>query len=105
MRVLIMMLLNTATKQFHPIFYFESPLAGTDTTLIRFKSKGHRTNGFDSREDALESIKNEIVLRLKEVGGYSIYQETEGNLIWDGEDIPADIQFRDENWVLNTPTV
>lgn len=103
MKVLIMMLLNTATKQYHPIFYFESPLA--TTALVRFKSKGHRTIGFDSREDALNSIKTEIVERLHEIGGYFIYQETEGDLLWDGEDIPADIQIRDESWMVNAKAI
>jgi len=97
MKVLIMMLFNTSTSTYHPIMYFEHPFFA-DTDLVRFKSKGHRTNGFVDRDMALATIQPELVDRL---GGYSIYKDLDDNLIWDGEDIPADIQLRNNSWIDN----
>ena len=94
MKVLIMMLLNTAESTYHPIFYMESPLPGDNSNIgfVRYKSKGHRTTGFKSIDEALESIQTEIVDRLDD--NYSITKELKGVLEWDGKDIPADIQIR-----------
>lgn len=100
MRALLMMLFNTTTKKYHPILYFESPLPsyieGDEHSSIRFKSAGHRTKGLKSREAALESIDIEIVARMTE---RSYYEDLDGDLQWDGSDVPADIQLRDATWL------
>lgn len=93
-----MMLFNTATKTYHPILYFEKPFPDLESEgnrkLIRYKSKGHRTNGFTDRQEAIDSIDKEMSAdKLKELG-YRRNLELEGNLDWDGLDIPADVQLR-----------
>lgn len=92
MKALIMMLFNLKEQTYHPIYYFEHPFpSGNPEDIFRFKSKGHRTIGFKVRQDALESIETELVQRLI---GYKIYKELDEDLIWEGDDIPADIQLR-----------
>jgi hypothetical protein len=98
MQALVMMLINTSTKRYHPIFYFESPLPGgigseANTHLIRYKSKGHHATGFDNRNLALTSINTELIGQINSVG-YHPNLELDGDLEWDGENIPADTQIR-----------
>lgn len=98
MQALVMMLHNTALNKYHPIFYLESPLPGGSESdgnkhFIRYKSKGHHTTGFDSRDKALDSINNELIEQIKSIG-YTPNLELDGDLIWDGKDIPADHQIR-----------
>lgn len=96
---LIMMLYNTLKETWHPIFYFESPLPGPieEATLIRFKSKGHHTTGFKTRDEALFSA-TELHKQLLEQKN-TVFVETEGDLPWDGVDIPADTQFRKADYL------
>lgn len=73
MEALVMMLKNTKENTYHPIMYFESLFAGgyesdANQKTLRYKSKGHRTNGFIERQDAVNSIKTEIEDKLKEMG-------------------------------------
>ena len=91
MKVLVMMLFNIKMEAYHPIMYFESPLPGGDSPVLRYKSKGHRTTGFLDKEEAITSIKTEIVGRLE---GYTITQELEPCIEWTGEGVPTDIQLR-----------
>jgi hypothetical protein len=92
MNVLIMMLKNLLENTYHPIMYFESPLPGENQPVIRFKSKGHRTNGFKNKQDAINSIKPEIIDRLGDE--YNIIKELDDVIPWTGLDIPADVQLR-----------
>jgi len=87
-----MMLKNTKQNTYHPIMYFEHPFPGDETKLIRYKSKGHHTAGFNDREDAVKSI-DENEEKLNEMG-YHLNKELEGDLTWDGLGIPADTQLR-----------
>lgn len=101
MEALVMMLKNTSTNTYHPIMYLEAPFCGGDESegnqkLIRYKSKGHRTTGFTDKQDAIKSIETEIESILKEMG-YSLNKELDGELEWDGDGIPADIQLRNRN--------
>ena len=91
MKALIMMLFNLKESTYHPILYFESPLPGNPDNIVRYKSKGHRTNGFKSREEALNTIKPELEDRLE---GYTITKELDGDLPWDGLEMPTDTQLR-----------
>lgn len=91
MKALIMMLFNIKESTYHPILYFESPLPGNPDNLVRYKSKGHRTNGLKSRDEAIETIKPEIDDRLD---GWVITKELDGDIPWDGDGIPADVQLR-----------
>lgn len=101
MQALVMMLKNTTQNTYHPIMYFENLLPGgfdseANKNLIRYKSKGHRTDGFPDRQDAVNSIDVEITGKLKDMG-YNLNKELEGDLEWDGNDIPADVQMRPRN--------
>lgn len=98
MKALIMMLFNLKEQTYHPIFYFEHPFSSQPDNTFRFKSKGHRTNGFKDKEKALQSIEIEIVSQVKKMG-YTLYKELETDLPWDGENVPADNQLRDKAWV------
>jgi len=98
MEALIMMLKNTATNTYHPIMYFEKPFPDLESEgnqkLIRYKSKGHRTVGFAERQDAIDSIDKELSVEKLKGLGYNRNLELEGDLVWDGKDIPADVQLR-----------
>jgi hypothetical protein len=98
MEALVLLLKNTKDNTYHPIMYFESFFAGgyeseINQKIIRYKSKGHRTNGFSDRKEAIASIDSEIAGKLKEMG-YNLNRELDGDLEWDGIDIPADVQLR-----------
>ncbi len=98
MEALAMMLKNTSTNTYHPIMYWESPLPGGfdsegNKNLIRYKSKGHHTKGFDNREDAVKSIDSQMEPGCKHFG-YHLNRELDGDLIWDGLDMPVDVQLR-----------
>ncbi len=100
-----MMLINTSTSTYHPILYFEKMFAGGaeadgNRNLIRYKSKGHRTVGFVNRQDAINSIELEMTAKVKELG-YRVNLELEGDLEWDGTDIPADVQLRSRLDIVN----
>jgi len=92
----IMRLFNTEEKTYQPIFYFEHPFPGgneENSKLIRYHSKGHRTTGFADRQGALDSIKKELVVQIKEMG-HNVNKELDRDIMWDGVDIPADNQLR-----------
>ena len=97
MEALIKMLKNIKDNTYHPIFYFISFFIADEMNdkVKRYKSKGHRTVGFTSRQDALDSIEKEIRIPVREMG-YIIHEELDeaDDMIWDGEGIPADIQLR-----------
>ena len=98
MEALVLLLKNKKENTYHPIMYFEKQFPGQNEnqTLIRYKSKGHRTIGFIDRQDAINSIKVELDSKLKELG-YNINKELDLDLDWDGISIPADIQLRNKN--------
>lgn len=95
MKALIMILFNIKEQTWHPILYFEHPFAN-EIDVCRFKSKGHRTIGLKTREEALATIKPELEDRLE---GYKVYKDLDNDLMWDGEDIPADNQLRDKEFL------
>lgn len=94
---LIMMLFNTAKKTWHPIFYYESPLPGPidEQAVARYKSKGHHTEGFETRDLALKSC-DELKTKLITEYGSNVVMELGDDQIleWNGEGIPADTQIR-----------
>jgi hypothetical protein len=102
MKALIMMLKNTATETYHPILYFEKPFPDLESEgnrkLIRYKSKGHRTDGFKDRQDAVNSIETELTIEKINQAGYDTRTvEIEGDILWDGADMPIDVQIRNRN--------
>jgi hypothetical protein len=98
MQALVMMLQNTSTQKFHPIFYLESPLPGGHESegnqkLIRYKSQGHHTSGFVDRNEALVSINTELIDQIKSIG-YTPTLELDQDILWNGQGVPADQQIR-----------
>lgn len=90
------MLYNTAKNTWHPIIYFESPFPGplSKSSSTRFKSMGHHTGGFVSREDAIADVnKQELVIKEKTLYT-NIIREIDEDMYWDGKGVPADIQVR-----------
>ena len=86
-------------KRFHPIIFAESPLPGGGVDgLVRYKSTGHHTEGFDSRE-AAEADAEATVPRLMEHTVGTVDAMLTGSFLWDGNGIPATIALRSrENW-------
>ena len=81
---------NVATDRFHPVVFEENPLPGPPSPdkPVRHKTKMHHTGGFDTREEALASIENDLKARLE-----CSNVRTETDFEWDGEGIPAMVHF------------
>lgn len=91
------LVVNTAAKTYHPIYYREAPLPGpeTDGKPVRHKSGGHRTEGFASRDEAVADAQK-LAKQIVEAGCWSscaLCLEEKFDLPWDGEDVPADVAF------------
>lgn len=85
------MLYNTSQKRWHPILFEYHPFPGPDDDrrpdgkeLVRVRSKGHHTIGFDSRESALADIRSSC----EKIEPCPIIDESK-DIQWDGEGIPA----------------
>jgi hypothetical protein len=79
-------LINTQTGRFHPIVFRPAPLPGGATigTVERYRSKGHHTTGFATRDEALAFIRERSELSLTGLA-----------LEWDGTGVPAITVFFD----------
>ena len=94
----VAMLLNCKTNRWHPIYFRYAPLPGppTDEKPSRHKSGGHHTEGFDTRQEALDHA---------DLLAKTVYNETgqkprlalDHNILWDGEDVPAMVAFFIDN--------
>ncbi len=75
---------NAKLDRFHPILFRYGPAPSSDASddVQRYKSSGHHTAGFDTEEEAKAFI--------SELGGYA---NTGCVWEWDGEDIPAIVQW------------
>ena len=93
MKALIMILKNIKNKTFHPIIYRESPFPGDECKVIRYKSVGHRTEGLNSMIEAVKDIEENLIQKLQKQG-YSIVKELDDIIVWDGNEIPVDVQLR-----------
>jgi hypothetical protein len=75
------MLHNTATNRYHPIVFRPAPSPGNGsgpTKAFRYRSKGHHTVGFDTKEEAMRSITDQPAFEWSGL-----------ELAWDGTDVPA----------------
>jgi hypothetical protein len=88
---IISLIHNLKTDRYHPVIFEEKPLPGGPDSgaPVRHKSKGHHTEGFDTRELALAHIENELKVKIPEARVVT----DGGDFPWDGEDIPAMVHF------------
>ncbi len=87
---IIAILHNTALNRWHPIVFDERPLPGPDSPdkPVRHKSQGHHTEGFETREAALESINGPLKEHIP-----NAKCALEKDFEWDGQDTPAMVVF------------
>lgn len=78
---------NLATNRHHPILFRESPLPGNPENLVRSKSAGHHTVGFDTREESIAECQS----MAKRLDGADLCIDSDFS--WDGNDIPAMVAF------------
>jgi hypothetical protein len=90
----VLILHNLKTNRWHPILFWECPLpSGELGDGLRWKSKGHHTNGFDSRHEAIHSDDSGVMaLCASQYGakeGGEVYYDITHDVEWDGEETPA----------------
>ena len=82
---IVSMLHNQATNRYHPILfgYSPPPSGDLDSGARRYRSRGHHTAGFDTRDEALNGA--------EELAEKAAPAEcaTGGDIAWDGEGVPA----------------
>ncbi len=76
------MLKNTATGRYHPIVFRPAPApSGPMGRAERYRSKGHHTDGFPTREAAIEHVKTNAEWRWVDLewewGGVGVPAMTE----------------------------
>ena len=89
MNPIINLLYNTKLKRWHPIIFIYNPLPGVPSTPVRYKSKGHHTVGFETREEAVNYCYHDLAPKLEHAESCF-----ENDIEWDGEDIPALVIFK-----------
>lgn len=82
------MLHDTTNDRWHPIVFQEQPLPGGCKTPVRHKSMGHHTDGFATREEALQNCEETIAASEQ-----TWTQCLDKAFPWDGKDIPAMVVF------------
>jgi hypothetical protein len=85
---------NVKLDRWHPVYFSENPLPG-DVQIEgakRYKSGGHHTEGFPTRDEALSNAKG-LAERLREHSIGATHTALEKDFPWDGEDIPAMVIF------------
>ena len=86
------MIHDTHTGRFHPVILKESPLPGPPSPdkPVRFRSHGHHTTGFGSRDDAIASIRDEMAPKLKNLRYLAVLGNPAKDMIWDSntENLP-----------------
>ena len=92
---IIALLFNAKLNRWHPIIFAESPLPGPESPdkPIRHKSKGHHTDGFETREKAVEHINTELKSNLENQAIGIVRVEIQNDIVWNGEGIPALTEF------------
>ena len=81
---IISMLHNSKTGRYHPIAFTCAPMPGppTDLGAERYRSRGHHTAGFTDRAEAIASAQGMIKQWPADLA-------LDGDIEWDGEDVPA----------------
>lgn len=83
---IIAMLHNQALNRFHPILFRPAPFPGGHQpgSAERYRSSGHHTEGFATRDEALQHTETDLVPK---VPGARL--ALGGDIVWDGQDVPA----------------
>lgn len=92
MNPVIAMLRDVNNNRWHPILFYEAPLPG-GWGPRRWKSKGHHTDGFDSRERALEECRGTLLSQVEQVACGVVSFCLDDDIPWDGEGVPAMVSF------------
>lgn len=82
------MLQNTSTNRFHPIIFGDAPMPGgmdNDADFRRYRSQGHHTEGFDTREEAQADI--------DKICAEHGFTDSKREYEWDGKETPAMVEF------------
>jgi len=79
---------NIATDRHHPIVFRYAP---TPSGCDRYKSIGHHTDGFDTRDAAIEFINHTLT---KHFPGCQV--NVDKDYAWDGSGTPAMVIFPDD---------
>lgn len=92
MKTPIKIINNLKNNTFHPILYRESPLPGNSNAVVRYKSIGHHTTGFTTRDEAINEVNSESFKdRISQMGSIPFYITNQADdILWNGEDVPAD---------------
>lgn len=85
--VVICNLHNIKTNRYHPISFRYAPPPSGDLPngTARFKSIGHHTDGFNTRDEAITFCNGTLRAYYKE----PVVVNTEKDFVWDGEGTPA----------------
>ena len=92
----ILLLFNTKTERWHPILYWECPPpSGKLGDCERWKSKGHHTLGFATKEEAINGEAGGVMALAKnqyeKKEGGDVYYDIEHYSEWDGDGTPSDV--------------
>ena len=104
---IIGMIHNERLDRWHPVIFEEKPLPGPShpDKPVRHKSKGHHTEGFSSREEAVAYIENSLISKLRDSSVGEIRTSLDKDLPWDGEGIPAMVEFFSTHEGKTVPTL
>lgn len=97
---IVLLLQNNKTKRWHPIIYWECPLPSEkigEGYLRRWKSKSHHTEGFKTKDEAINSSEGGVINVCKRMvtilEGGNIYYDIKRFKKWDDKGIPASVMF------------
>lgn len=85
---------NVKLNKWHPVYFRHRPLPGEydPNAAQRYKSGGHHTTGFDTREAGLEGAKK-LAEDMKPHSLGTVTLCLDADFPWDGEGIPAMVVF------------
>mgnify|MGYP007047102703 CR=1 FL=1 len=101
---LIVLLHNAETDRYHPCYYYQSPLPSSGGTEgpVRYRSKGHHTEGFATEAEGWEGCKELrqgiIDSPLMDTGKDDCEVELEEDIhraSWSPGEVPAHQLYRD----------
>lgn len=86
---------NVKANRWHPVYFQRYPMPGgmEQTNLTRYRSGGHHTVGFASREEAVHVAKTGIAPRLRNICAGPVSFALEKDFLWNGDDIPTMVAY------------